>query len=55
MGNTRYPPGLKGKSSLAWIGGAAIGFSPLFFYYYTYLMKEHYLGNCPRKTFGEDG
>lgn len=54
MGNTRYPSALKGKASLAWIGGAAVGISPLMFFYYTYLMKEHYYGNCPRKTFGEN-
>jgi hypothetical protein len=54
MGNTKYPSGLKGKSSLGWIGGAAMGISPLFLFYYTYLVREHYNGNSPRKTYGED-
>jgi len=54
MGNTRYPSGLKGKAALAWVGGAAVAISPLILYYYTYLMREHYTGNCPRKTYGED-
>jgi hypothetical protein len=54
MGNTKYPSGLKGKAGLAWVGGAAIGFCPLFFFYSTALIKEHYTGNCPRKTYGEE-
>ncbi len=54
MGNTRYPSGLKGKASLGWVGGAAIGVTPLLFMYYTYLVKEHYTGNAPRKTHGEE-
>jgi hypothetical protein len=54
MGNTRYPSGLKGKASLGWVGGAAIGVTPLLFFYYTYLVREHYTGNAPRKTTGED-
>ncbi len=53
MGNTKYPSALKGKAALGWVGGAAIGIGPLMFYFYTYLMKEHYIGNCPRKTHGE--
>jgi len=54
MGNTRYPSGLKGKASLAWVSGAAVGITPLFIFYYSYLMKEHYYGNCPRLTYGEE-
>ena len=54
MGNTKYPSGLKGKAALGWIGGAAMAVSPMFFWYYTYLMKEHYAGNSPRKTYGEE-
>lgn len=53
MANTKYPSGLKGKASLGWIGGAAIGVTPFFFFFYTYLMKEHVHGNCPRKIYGE--
>jgi hypothetical protein len=54
MGNTKYPSGIKGKASLAWIGGAAIGITPLFFFYIHALIKEHYTGNVNRKTYGED-
>jgi hypothetical protein len=54
MGNTRYPSGIKGKAALAWVGGAAIGVSPLFMFYYTYLVREHYVGNAPRHTYGEE-
>jgi len=54
MGNTKYPSGVKVKAPLAWIGGAAIGFTPLFFFYIHALIKEHFTGNAPRKTYGED-
>lgn len=54
MGNTKYPSGIKVKAPLAWVGGAAIGLTPLFFFYIHALIKEHYTGNVPRKTYGED-
>lgn len=54
MGNTKYPSGIKVKAPLAWVGGAAIGISPILMFYYTGLVKEHYTGVIPRKTFGED-
>jgi len=53
MPSLKYPSGLKVKASLAWIGIFACGFIPIFYYYPTYIMKEHYYGVCYRNTVGE--
>lgn len=53
MPSLKYPSGLKVKASFAWIGAFVCGFVPIFFYFPTYLMKEHYYGVCHRNTVGE--
>ena len=53
MPSLKYPSGLKVKSYLAWIGCFAAGFIPIFFYFPTYIIKEHYYGVCQRNTVGE--
>lgn len=54
MVNLRYPSGLKGKSSIAWLGMIAVGFSPFFFFFSGYLAREHYTGLTHRQTYGEE-
>jgi hypothetical protein len=53
MPSLKYPSGLKVKASLGWIGAFAAGLVPIFWYFPTYIMKEHYYGVCPRNTVGE--
>ncbi len=54
MANLRYPSGLKVKAPLAWVSAVTMGFAPMIFFYYNYLMKEHYVGVSHRLTYGED-
>ncbi len=53
MGNIRYPAGLRGKASLAWLGGLFCGFSPILYFYINFYIREHYTGNPGRPTYGE--
>jgi hypothetical protein len=54
MANLKYPAGLKVKAPLAWVGAISIGFCPILYFFPTMLIKEHYSGNVPRRTSGED-
>ena len=54
MANLKYPSGIKGKSSMAWIGMAFMTFSPYVMFFQLYLSKEHYHGNTLRLTFAEE-
>jgi hypothetical protein len=54
MANLKYPSGLKVKAPLAWLTALIGGFAPFVFFFPTYMIKEHYTGNTPRKLYGED-
>lgn len=54
MANLKYPAGLKNKASLAWLGCLVTGMCPLLWFFPTYIHKEHYQGQTPRKTYGDD-
>lgn len=53
MANLKYPGAMKNKAILAWLSAIVMGFTPMLYFYPTYLAKEHYSGNNSRKTYGE--